>query len=149
MTAAAWKAWAKPTIEVTAAVLGVAVAGPLGGALGGFLGGSVSEIAKKYASKAGESAADKMLDLSTDALLEKLKDPAPRLEGLYQRTLRISLNVLQSQITVEDSASWFANWEKCLSSPQPPVLDKVLPEQLDHLDLLFQQTMQQLDAEGQ
>ena len=152
MSADGMKTWAMPAIQIAAAGFGAAVAGPLGGAVGGWLGGalggSASKFVEKYADKFGESAAEKMLGLGEDSLLDKFKDPALRLDDLYRATLRVSLRQLQPQIAIEDSASWFANWDRCLASNLPLQLDSIRPDQFQHLDLLFQQTMQSIDVQG-
>ncbi|MFT4111826.1 hypothetical protein [Silvibacterium sp.] len=139
-------------MQIAAAGLGAAVAGPLGGAIGGWLAGalgaSAGKLVETYAEKFGDSAADKILSLGEDSLLDKLKDPARHLDDLYRQTLRVSLQQLASQNTDAESAGWFRNWEVSLAAPQPLALDAVEPEQYRRLDELFCRTMIRIDAEG-
>jgi tetratricopeptide (TPR) repeat protein len=142
-----------PAIKVAAAGLGSVVAGPLGGALGGLLGdalgGESSRLIREYAAKFGDKAAEKLLDEGQDALLERLKDEAPRLEAAYRVALAASLKKLRQQ-SAEDHSDWFDHWERCLSSEDTLALAgmeeiRLTPAAADHL---LNRVLIRIDAQG-
>ena len=68
----------KPVIQIAAAGLGAAVAGPLGGAIGGWLvdalGSTAIELVKEAGKKFGEKAGESWRRRSGDLLLDQLAD---------------------------------------------------------------------------
>jgi tetratricopeptide (TPR) repeat protein len=148
--------WAKPVIQIAAAGLGAAIAGPLGGAIGGWLGdalgNSATELVKKATEQFGEKAGEKLLDTGTDLLLDQLKDTPANLESLYRDSLRLSLDSIRAHLDpgLSDSADWFVNWKTCLTAGMPLDLPALQPGELvsANLDHLFCRTMERLDAQG-
>jgi len=117
--------WTKPVIQIAAAGLGAAVAGPLGGAIGGWLGDalghSASELVKKAAEKFREKAGEKLLDTGADALLDQLADSPANLESLYRDSLRLSLDNIRAHLDpgLSEIADWFVHWNICLKAGVP------------------------------
>lgn len=138
-------------VQVLAAGLGAAVAGPLGGFLGGFLGDALtgSGVLAKYAEKFGEEGAKKLLDLGTDSISEKLKTASPDLAALYRETLRESLADIRPSAG-QPFTDWFDDWNECLRAGVLLDLQEIHPDKLDvaQLDDIFRQTMERLDAQG-
>jgi tetratricopeptide (TPR) repeat protein len=149
-------AWTKPAIQIAAAGLGAAVAGPLGGTIGGWLGNalghSATELVKKAAEQFGEKAGEKLLDTGTDLLLDQLKGAPASLESLYRDPLRLSLDSIRVHLNpgLSDSADWFVNWKTCLTAGMPLDLPALEPGELvsANLDHVFCRTMERLDAQG-
>jgi len=148
--------WAAPAIQVAAAGLGAAVAGPLGGAIGGWLGAalgsSASELVKKAGETFGEHAAEKLLDTGADCLLGQLKDAPASLASLYRDSLRLSLDSIHSHLdgSLSDTADWFVNWNTCLKRDVPLALPALQPGELvpANLDNLLRSTLERIDAQG-
>jgi hypothetical protein len=148
--------WTKPVIEISAAGLGAAVAGPLGGAIGGWLGAalgqSANQLLKRAGEKFGEAATEKLLDTGAQSLLDSLKEAPANLESLYRDSLRLSLENIRTHLdpSFNDDLSWFANWDTCLAASLPLALPALQPGELvpGNLDNLFHLTLQRLDAQG-
>jgi hypothetical protein len=149
-------AWTKPAIQIAAAGLGAAVAGPLGGAIGGWLGNALghpaTELVRKAGERFGEKAGEKLLDAGADALLDQFADSPANLESLYRDSLRLSLANIRAHLdrALSETADWFEHWNTCLAAGVPldlPVLQpgELLPANLDHL---FRLTLERLDAQG-
>jgi tetratricopeptide (TPR) repeat protein len=149
-------AWTKPVIQIAAAGLGAAVAGPLGGAIGGWLGDalghSATELVRKAGEKFGEKAGEKLLDTGADALLDQLADSPANLESLYRDSLRLSLDNIRAHLDPgsSEAADWFVHWNTCLTADVPLDLPALRPGELvtTNLDHLFRLTLQRLDAQG-
>jgi WD40 repeat protein len=148
--------WTKPVIQIAAAGLGAAVAGPLGGAIGGWLGDALGSSAKELVSelgrKFGEKAGEKLLDTGADFLLDQLADSPANLDSLYRDSLRLSLESIRDQLdpALSGAADWFVHWNICLTGGVPldlPALQAgdLAPVNLDHL---FRRTLERLDAQG-
>ena len=148
--------WTKPAIQIAAAGLGAAVAGPLGGAIGGWiadaLGKSATELVKKAADSFGEHAAEKLLDTGADSVIDRLKDAPANLATLYRDALRLSLCSIrvQSHNALLGDCDWFTNWNACLTTDVPLNLPSLRPGDIvaSNLDNLFCRTLERLDAQG-
>jgi len=153
MTSHHSNSWTKPAIQVAAAGLGAAIAGPFGCALGGWLGvtlgGSAAALFEKYVDKFGESAAEKLLDLGADSLVDKIKASAPDLESLYRDALRLSLQQVH-EVARCGFDDWFANWDLSLVSFMPIDLPATGPNLFgsEKLDDLFPHILEILNAQG-
>jgi tetratricopeptide (TPR) repeat protein len=166
MTVRPTRNWTGPAIQIAAAGLGAAVAGPLGRALGSWLGGELvgpwggdifERCAKKFGDKFkrcaeqfGDKATEKLLDIGADSVVESLKTPPPQLEAVYREALRLSIADIRSQICNDNFGDWFANWDCCLTGSAPLDLsairlDEIVPEKLGDL---FYRTMEGLDRQG-
>lgn len=142
-----------PAVRIAGAGLGAVVAGPLGGAIGGLLGdalgGESSKLVQRYADKFGDKAAEKLLDEGQDALLERLKAEAPRLESVYRTALASSLKAVQPQ--AEGAyADWFDHWATCLASEETLRLAglEATPRSAEDATLLIDRVLVRLDAQG-
>jgi hypothetical protein len=148
--------WTKPVIQVAAAGLGAAVAGPLGGAIGGWLGDAFGhparELVRKAGEKFGEKAGEKLLESGTDALLDQLADSPANLESLYRDSLRLSLDNIRVHLdpALSEADDWFVHWNTCLTAGVPLDLPTLQPGELvsANLDHLLRLTLERLDAQG-
>ena len=146
----------KPVIQIAAAGLGAAVAGPLGGAIGGWLvdalGSTAIELVKEAGKKFGEKAERKLAETSGDLLLDQLADTPANLESLYRESLRRSLESIRDHLDIglTEIADWFVHWNTCLKAGVPLDLHMLEPAELvpANLDHLFRQTLERLDAQG-